>query len=236
MENKINIAEILCDMPKGTSLWSMIFGECTLEKVNNTSKYPVVSKSKNSERLAGYGCSGRFKEDIKDSECILFPSSKMRDWTKFFKRGDVVIDKVHGVWGIFEGWKNDDYTKFAVTFVCYGDGTFEFNRACLTKNYSKATDDQRTEFIAKAEKYYKGKYNPDTLKVEAVEPEYQFKPYDKVLVRDSVNDIWCIDFFERMLDDSCPVFSYKCMNSTWKHCIPYKSNEHLLGTKDDPNN
>ena len=30
MENKINIAEILRDMPKGTKLYSPLFGKCEL--------------------------------------------------------------------------------------------------------------------------------------------------------------------------------------------------------------
>ena len=34
MENKINIAEILRDMPKGTKLYSPLFANCRLEKIN----------------------------------------------------------------------------------------------------------------------------------------------------------------------------------------------------------
>lgn len=44
MENKINIAEILRDMPKGTKLYSPLFGECNLDKVctSNRETYPIV--------------------------------------------------------------------------------------------------------------------------------------------------------------------------------------------------
>lgn len=34
MENKINIAEILRDMPKGTKLYSPLFGKCELVGAN----------------------------------------------------------------------------------------------------------------------------------------------------------------------------------------------------------
>ena len=34
MENKINIAEILRNMPKGTKLYSPLFGKCELVDVN----------------------------------------------------------------------------------------------------------------------------------------------------------------------------------------------------------
>ena len=35
MENKINIAKLLKDCPKGTKLYSPITGECTLDLVDN---------------------------------------------------------------------------------------------------------------------------------------------------------------------------------------------------------
>lgn len=44
MENKINIAEILRDMPKGTKLYSPLFGKCNLDRVctSNGERYPIV--------------------------------------------------------------------------------------------------------------------------------------------------------------------------------------------------
>ena len=42
MENKINIAEILRDMPKGTKLYSPIFGDTVLEYVDSDDKYPII--------------------------------------------------------------------------------------------------------------------------------------------------------------------------------------------------
>ena len=32
--NKIDLVEILKDVPKGTNLWSPVYGECTLLEVN----------------------------------------------------------------------------------------------------------------------------------------------------------------------------------------------------------
>lgn len=44
MENKINIAEILRDMPKGTKLYSPLFGECNLDNVCTSDRktYPIT--------------------------------------------------------------------------------------------------------------------------------------------------------------------------------------------------
>lgn len=62
----------------------------------------------------------------------------------------------------------------------------------------------------------------------------EFKPFDKVLVRDKKEDAWRIDLFERYIPEDCYNFNYSCLRASWKECIPYKDNEHLLGTTDTP--
>lgn len=59
------------------------------------------------------------------------------------------------------------------------------------------------------------------------EPEHKFKPFDKVLTRDYDWDIWNADIFSHHYCDD-----YICIGGVWKQCIPYKGNEHLLGTTD----
>ena len=66
-----------------------------------------------------------------------------------------------------------------------------------------------------------------------MENEFELKPFDKVLVRDKNTKVWVIDIFEKY-EDSTSGFCYNCMTSLWKQCIPYKGNEHLLGTTDSP--
>ena len=81
MENKINIAEILRDYPKGTKLYSPMFGECELIGVDD-SKYPIVIKTQRIDGAISKGImkDGRYFDGYKDAECSLFPSDKMRDW------------------------------------------------------------------------------------------------------------------------------------------------------------
>ena len=43
MENKINIAEILRDCPKGTRVYSTAFGEARLLTIDDDGKYPIVT-------------------------------------------------------------------------------------------------------------------------------------------------------------------------------------------------
>lgn len=62
-------------------------------------------------------------------------------------------------------------------------------------------------------------------------PKHQFKPYDKVLVRDRDDKKWGCDIF-CCLDDKERVFI--CFRNWWRQCIPYEGNEHLLGTTNKP--
>lgn len=237
MENKINIAEILRDCPKGTRLYSPLFGKCELIGVDN-SKYPIAIKAQRIDGAISKGImkDGRYFDGYEDAECSLYPSVKMRCWDKFFKRGDVLVDSYLGIAVVFDGWANDDYTEFNTTINYYkisdkwGKGDI-----CSTLLYAKATDEERAEFIAAAEKHYGGKYNPETLRVEPVkviEPKCSFKPFDKVLVRYG-NGIWGATFFSRYDNKSAWAYvGVDCIN--WEQCIPYEGNEHLLGTDKSP--
>ena len=229
MENKINIAEILKDCPKGMELYSPIYGEVELLKVNSNDTYPIII-------TIGIDCTGTFTSDgrlyeqFHSAECILFPSREMRDWTKFFKRGDVVIKNGGGMAAVFDGWVNDTYTEFNTTVNLYCDNNTGEEEVCDTLLFRKATEKEREQFIKKVERILKGKYNPDTLQVEPVKPTCPFKPFDKVLVRDNDNQEWAASFFSHY-DENC-LSNYYCIGIHYKQCIPYEGNEHLLGTSE----
>ena len=157
----MNIAEILKDCPKGTKLYSPIFGEVTfIRHCVVECDYPIiVCDNRNTYQefdengLYFHNCSG---------ECMLFPSNENRDWSTFkkprFKRGVSSIENI-------------------------------------------------------------------SVADELEKNGYEFKPFDKVLVRDYDSEVWSIDLFaEKERDDK-----YICMTSSWKQCIPYEGNEHLLG-------
>ena len=57
--------------------------------------------------------------------------------------------------------------------------------------------------------------------------EPDFKPFDKVLVRDFDSEEWRVDFFDRISKDK--PYRYQCLMSFWHQCVPYEGNEHLLG-------
>lgn len=231
MENKINIAEILRDCPKGTKLYSPLFGKCECIGVDN-SKHPIAIKAQRTDSTVtqSFMKDGRYFEWFQDTECLLFPSAKMRDWSKLFKRGDVVFNEHSGMVAVFDGWVSDDYTEFNTTinFIKKGDFWGE-EEVCSTECFTKVTDEERAEFIAAAEKHYGGKHNPETLQVEPVKPKCPFEPFQKVLVRDDNDEVWKADYFSHY-EEGDKIAPYVCVGSYYKQCIPYEGSEHLLGT------
>lgn len=230
MENKINIAEILKDCPKGMELYSPIYGKVKLWKVNSNSVYSIMTAT-SIDRSGSFTSDGRLYEKYPSSECLLFPSSEMRDWSKFFKRGDVVWCEDE-MYAIFEGWANDDYTKFNTTIDFYVFGaSFDKEVVCDTDRFVKASDAERAVFIANAERTLKGKYNPDTLRVEPANPKCPFKPFDMVLARFSKLAEWTVDLFSHY-NEGCET-PYVCISGPKELCIPYNEHTaHLLGTTD----
>lgn len=72
-----------------------------------------------------------------------------------------------------------------------------------------------------------------TYKKVSDKPEHEFQPFEKVLVRDSYGSTWEPDFFSRKACEDAEL-KYMCLTTFWKYCIPYKGNEHLLGTTNNP--
>ena len=58
----------------------------------------------------------------------------------------------------------------------------------------------------------------------------EFKPFDKVLVRDDINEKWILSIFGCYEDEVDKDFPYVCLNGRYRYCIPYEGNEHLLNT------
>ena len=83
MDKNINLVEILKDCPKGTKLYSPIFGDVEFVRVcqNDSVDFPIEFKLSD-ESLNSVTKDGRLYEEF-NGECILFPSEDQRDWSKF---------------------------------------------------------------------------------------------------------------------------------------------------------
>ena len=61
----------------------------------------------------------------------------------------------------------------------------------------------------------------------------KLKPFDKVLVRDTKEQVWVADLFSHMVNRSLGGYTFACVGHYPNQCIPYEGNEHLLGTTND---
>ena len=82
MNENIDLTKILKNCPEGTKLYSTIHGEVTLISSNDTSQHYPISVRLNDKNVEIFTCEGKLLNKF-DGECILFPSKKQRDWSKF---------------------------------------------------------------------------------------------------------------------------------------------------------
>ena len=113
MNENIDLTKILKDCPKGTKLYSTIFGEVEFLGFCNDKEYAVTIKRNCS--IANITKDGRYISYF-NGECTLFPSKDQRDWSKFkapwlkkekfdpktLQPFDKVL--VYDIYDICEGW------------------------------------------------------------------------------------------------------------------------------------
>ena len=168
MEQKLNIAEILKDKPVELKLYSSTFDYI---KFNGVHKDKVYFSSEDTN-MHSVKTNGKMYDG---GECIIFPSKKMRDWSKFaWKRGDVLTNS-SGFKVFFDKWVNEDYTKFLGKIKVLGDSHYYYYD---TAYYTLASKKEALEFIKSVEEINNGKPNRETLEIEKSE----FKDGDIVCI------------------------------------------------------
>ena len=224
----INLVNILKYCPEGTKLYSPIFGEVTFTRISIINTILCKATKSNGEITSvDFNRLGRFSGEFSNAECVLFPSKDQRDWDKFripAKKGDIMMfDDKSAVFMIDA--MTDDY----VTIIAYVDkySTFRTGGQMLL-NYIPASKDMKKKFfdaMDKAGYTWDGK----TLKKKQ---KSQFKPFDKVLVRDSESDKWRCAFYSHFEPNG--IYHYGTIIGMYAMCIPFEGNEHLVGTTKNP--
>ena len=98
----------------------------------------------------------------------------------------------------------------------------------LSRLYPAREDEKKELFDALAKE---GKaWDAEKKQIVDIKKEHQFKPFEKVLVRDSYDDMWRASFFSHIKEDDG---RYVTTCLTWRFCVPYEGNEHLLGTTNN---
>ena len=172
MEQKLNIAEILKNKPRGTKLYSMIHGKCSSEAVTDEIFKINFCTSKFGLTQSGECTLIKFGNMYDDGECIIFPSKEMRDWSKFaWKKGDVLINSC-GFQCIFKEWASDDYTKFNGCYSNSKDGYEDVSNA-ETAKFVKLDNNIAYGYVREIERKLGGILNLETLEIEKTQPEFK---------------------------------------------------------------
>lgn len=170
MEQKdFDIYEILKGVPVGTKLYTPMCGKVGFAYLatNKEAGEAIGTTDKNGEYT--YNKNGRWMEG---GEVMLFPSDKMRDWSKFsWKKGDVLVNKDGNVHIIFEKFEDDAYENFHGQYYLWEEGgsmvSFEEDENYMqTSDFNKANKEDAQEYIHKIEKELGGKLNRETLEIE----------------------------------------------------------------------
>lgn len=175
MEQKdIDIYEILKNEEYGTELYTPICGKVWHSGMANDKD---IAKAIWTEDEAGrehfFDKNGKI---YKEGEILLFPSKEMRDWSKLFKKGDVLVHRDANIHVIFEGFKDNRYTRFKGKHYlwkeCFEDYSKEVSEM-ITFTFRKASDDETQTYINTLEKHFGGKLNRETLEIEKPHPEFK---------------------------------------------------------------
>ena len=78
---KLDLTKILKDCPKGTKLYSPLFGEVKFVKIDVNAIHSIKVQHHHSLQDS-FTKDGRFYV-YQDAECMLFPSRENRDWSTF---------------------------------------------------------------------------------------------------------------------------------------------------------
>ena len=81
MNENLNLVEILKNCPRGTKLYSTVFGDVEFNCVKEQKEYPIRVLLKNGPEV-GFTSKGTEYTEYK-GECVLFPRKDQRDWSKF---------------------------------------------------------------------------------------------------------------------------------------------------------
>lgn len=138
-----------------------------------------------------------------------------------FKDGDVITIMPHIGDKLIYLFKTEDDEKY------YGHAYLDGNIAIINedsycqKDFCTArpsTEEEKQRLFEALAKEGK-RWNAEKKVIEDIKKEYQFKPFEKVLVRDTYDDVWRASFFSH-IKKSNGKYATACL--IWKYCILMK--------------
>lgn len=169
MEQKdIDIYEILKNEEYGTELYTPKCGRVWHSGMaNDKDSAKAIWTEDEAGREHFFDKNGKI---YKEGEILLFPSKQMRDWSKFFKKGDVLIcyEGTKPYYTIFDGFENNTYRAFKGKFAhdCCEDKWYQNEGNLSTNTFHKLNRADSEIYVTKIEERFGGKLNRETLEIE----------------------------------------------------------------------
>lgn len=196
MEQKdIDVYEILKDVPKGTEFYTSLCGNVGLAYLESNKEAGEAIWTENKDGEFSFNKNGRW---MKGGEVMFFPSKEMRDWSKFFKKGDVLEYKKENNQAtcIFDSYE-DNTTKLHFTglYTLTKGKIWDTPTSWATFDWVKSDDP--AAYIKTIEERLGGKLNRETLEIEKGQPEFkdgdivvaeEDNYYDKVIFIAAIKD------------------------------------------------
>lgn len=168
MEQKdIDIYEILKDEEYGTELYTPKCGNVWHSGMaNDKDSAKAIWTEDGAGREHFFDKNGKI---YKEGEVLLFPSKQMRDWSKFFKKGDVLeyAGDDEGLQGscTFEKFEDETKIRFLGRYVKEKEALYSKRLSSLrTADWVKSDDP--ADYIRFVEERLGGKLNRETLEIE----------------------------------------------------------------------
>lgn len=167
MEQKdIDIFEILKNEEYGTELYTPKCGRVWHSGMaNDKDSAKAIWTEDEAGREHFFDKNGKI---YKEGEPLLFPSKEMRDWSKFFKKGDVleyVGDKKLQGTCTFEKFEDETKARFLGRFVKEKECLY-YKRASIFRTADWVKSDDPAGYIRFVEERLGGKLNLETLEIE----------------------------------------------------------------------
>lgn len=148
-----------------------------------------------------------------------------------FKDGDIVCISGMGylVYGIV---KSIDYSSKKLEYYVLNDmSTLEFEDwlSFEDKQIQPITETQQIILFDALTKENK-RWDAEKKMIVDLKPKVEFKPFDKVLCRNSKDDTWEADFFARLTRkeiDYTQSDKYLCVGDLWMYCILTTKRQHI---------
>lgn len=160
-----------------------------------------------------------------------------------FKEGDVVVDCDNPNYERYFIIKKNNEETVCPQIILYHDNGIdiqleEYDRSKTWSEFIRfATDSEKQQLFDALAK--KGKrWDSENKQIVDLPKKCEFKPFDKVLVRDTKDEFWRPAFFASLDEHCITEYAYGLIGDPegvfCKYCIPYnEETAHLIGTTDD---